>query len=74
VAEPVFDIFSGKPDKDPLWLETVEGFDQARERMERIAAERPGRYFLFSTQAQAVLAETETFAKSESARKVQRAR
>ena len=73
MAEPVFDIFSGKPEKDPLWLETVEGFAQARERMDLIAAQRPGRYFLFSTQAQAVLAETETFAKPEPSHKVHRA-
>jgi len=71
MAEPVFDIFSGGPEKDPL--ETVEGLAQARERMELIAAQRPGRYFLFSTQVQAVLAETETFAKRESSHKVHHA-
>lgn len=73
MQEPLFDIFSGKPDSNPLWLETVEGLDRARERMEQRAAQNPGSYFIFSTQAQAVLAEIETAEKSRTMRKVQRA-
>jgi hypothetical protein len=62
----LFDIFSGGPEKDPMWLETVEGLSGARERMEQLAAQKPGHYFLFSTAAQAILAEIETSQKTES--------
>ena len=51
-----FDIFSGVPDEEPVWLETVEKLSDARERMEQIGAEIPGRYFLFSTAGQSVVA------------------
>jgi hypothetical protein len=56
MLEPTFDIFSGTPDKDALWLEAVSGLERARLRMHRIAAEKPGRYFLFRTQSQSVVA------------------
>ena len=45
--EPRFDIFSGQIDKNALWVETVEGLSNARERMEQIAAEKPGQVFHF---------------------------
>jgi hypothetical protein len=48
MIEGKFDIFLGSPDGDPLWLETACGLSKTRERMDRIAAERTGRYFLFS--------------------------
>jgi hypothetical protein len=41
----------GASDKDPVWLEAVEGLSAAGERMEEIAAERPGEYFLFRRRA-----------------------
>jgi len=66
MAELLFDIFSGGLDRDPFWVETVEGLSNARERMQQIAARNPGRYFLYSVQSQAILAQIETFKKSES--------
>jgi hypothetical protein len=66
MKEPTFDIFSGGPDKDPLWLETVIGLSNARERMQQIAAREPGQYFLFSAQTQTVLARIETITSSQS--------
>jgi len=57
----MFDIFLHGPDDEPLWLETAEGFSKARERMRQIAAEKPGRYFLFSVQSHVILAPIETF-------------
>jgi hypothetical protein len=47
MSEPTFDIFSGTSDKDAYWLEFVEGLSKARERLEQIAAARPGAYFLY---------------------------
>lgn len=60
--EPRFDIFSGQIDNNALWIETVDGLSNARERMEQIAAEKPGQYFIFSPLSHAVLAQIETFA------------
>jgi hypothetical protein len=46
---PHYHVFSGSREKDPLWLESVEGLGTANERMEQLAAEKPGPYFIFST-------------------------
>ena len=61
--EPTFDIFSGGPDSDPLWLESAIGLLNARERMEMIAAKKPGQYFIFSVLAQTVVAQIEVLKK-----------
>ena len=63
MPEATFDIFSGVPDKDPMWLEAVEGLSNARERMEEIATIIPGQYFVFSIGTHTPLAQIETFAK-----------
>ena len=36
-----FDIFSGRVDKDAVWVETVEGLGNAYELMTKVAAEAP---------------------------------
>ena len=61
MTEPTFDIFRGAPNKDAVWVEAVQGLSAARERMEQLAAEKSGEYFLFSTSSHTVLARTETF-------------
>jgi hypothetical protein len=55
-----FDIFSGELEKDAMWLEAVQGLAAARERMNQIASETPGKYFIFSTANRSVLETTET--------------
>jgi len=57
---PVFDIFSGAPDKNAVWIETVAGLSNARARMEAIAAQVSGQYFVFSRADHTILAKTET--------------
>src|SRR5215472_18855105 len=57
---PVFDIFSGARDKNAVWIETVAGLSNARERMEAIAAQVSGQYFVFSRADHTILAKTET--------------
>jgi hypothetical protein len=69
MKEPTFDIFSGASDKDALWVEAVEGLSKARERMEQIAAEKPGPYFLFSGASHSILARVEIFPKPETKQK-----
>jgi len=68
MKESSFDIFSGRPGKDMVWIEAIQGLSNARERMEQIAAEKPGKYFVFSIASRAILAQTETFRKPEEAK------
>jgi hypothetical protein len=65
MKRPTFDVFSGTPGEHPLWLETVEGLSNARERMEQLAAKEPGRYFAFSPLNNAALSRIETFREPE---------
>ena len=51
----VFDIFATLPDGTPLWMGSVEGFDEARRRMSRLAESRPGKYFLYSEESGEVI-------------------
>jgi hypothetical protein len=53
----VFDIFSGAPRDNPIWLESAIGLSNARERMEEIATEIQGRYFLSSIGTHSPIAE-----------------
>jgi hypothetical protein len=55
--EPQFDIISGTRDKDARWLEATDGLVEARERMELIAVEKPGKYFVFSMSSDSALAD-----------------
>jgi len=66
---PLFDIFSGVPDKNAVWIETVAGLSNARARMEAIAAQEPGHYFVFSPRDHTILAKTETQTKQEQERR-----
>ena len=56
-----YGIFSGSFDEDEaMWLESVEDFDSAYNRMKQIATERPGKYFIFSRDATEALASIDT--------------
>jgi hypothetical protein len=61
LKELTFDIFSGESGKDAVWIEAVEGMSNAQRRMEQIAAQKPGKYFLFSVNNGSVLTCLETF-------------
>jgi hypothetical protein len=73
MSEPTFDIFAGTSDKDARWLESVEGLSNARERLEQIAAVRPGAYFLYSPLSRSVLAKSDTRKQPHSAPLVKKA-
>jgi hypothetical protein len=48
---PFFDIFRGRfLEADAEWIDSIEGLGAARERMKKIAAEKPGPYFVFGPQ------------------------
>jgi len=62
---PTFDIFQGAVGStDVLWIEAVEGLAAAKQRMDEIAREQPGRYFVFYSHERTVLASTNTTAPS----------
>ena len=42
-----FDIFAGEIHKNAIWLEAVAGLEEAKLRMEQIAARSPGKYFVY---------------------------
>jgi hypothetical protein len=56
--ELMFDIFATLPDGSPLWLEAVEGLDQARERLNIFVRSRPGAYFIYSEKTGGVVERT----------------
>jgi hypothetical protein len=58
--EGTFDIFSGAPEENGLWVEAVEGLSKAQRRMGQIAAERPGVYFLFDGNNRSILSQIQT--------------
>ena len=55
-----FDIFAGVFEQNPMWLEAVQGLSHATERMNKIALEKPGKYFVFCSATHAVVASTES--------------
>jgi hypothetical protein len=60
MGEPTFDIFMETMGKDVMWMQAVSGLENARQRMEQIAAAKPGMYFLFSARSHSVLARADT--------------
>lgn len=54
---PIFDIFSGTVDNGAIWQCSVEGFAEAVFIMKKLAAAKPGAYFVYDTEAARVLAE-----------------
>ena len=45
-GEPVYDIYSGRFNDNPTWLESVYGLGNAYELMTKLAAKSPGCYFI----------------------------
>ena len=55
-----YDLFSGAPEEDVLWLEAVDGLNNAIDRMTQRSRENPGRYFVYSSNTQTVIASIDT--------------
>jgi hypothetical protein len=55
-----FDIFSGTHQGNrAIWLDGVNDFEEAKQKMLSIATEKPGKYFVFSAQENRIVAEIE---------------
>ena len=50
-----FDIFSGMPDRDAVWVKAVDGIEEVKAQIEQIAADEPGDYFVFHVASREVL-------------------
>jgi hypothetical protein len=48
VMDAKFDIFKKLPDGHPLWVKAVDGLEEARDQLARLAANSPGEYFIYS--------------------------
>jgi len=58
---PAFDIFSGRfGEKGVLWLGAVARLDDARARINNLAAKQPGAYFVFNSDSQLIVAAVDT--------------
>jgi hypothetical protein len=60
-----YDIFSGSPQGEPVWLESVDGLDAASQRMHERANQMPGRYFVDCVHTNEVIASVDTSAHPE---------
>jgi hypothetical protein len=50
-----FDIFGGLTKQEAVWLESVEGLENARKRMVDIADKKPGAYLIYSVSTDEIL-------------------
>lgn len=57
---PEFDIYWNKNDKGPSWVESVRDLAIAKREMVRLAAAAPGKYCVFSTKTNEVVAEIDS--------------
>ena len=58
---PMFDIFSGRfPQKDAIWIDSVEGLAEAYQAMLRAAAEKPVPHFVLSSHSCVAVASIDT--------------
>jgi hypothetical protein len=44
-----YDIFRAHPDKGPIWVEAVQGLENARARLMKLLETRPGNYFVYDS-------------------------
>jgi len=55
-----YDVFSGRIDRDAIWLETVGGLGAAIAKMKEYDKQSPGRYFVFCSKTHTVMASIHT--------------
>jgi hypothetical protein len=48
VMDAKFDIFKKLPDGHPLWVKAVDGLEEAKNQLARLAMSSPGEYFIYS--------------------------
>jgi hypothetical protein len=53
--DAIFDIFEKLPDGDPLWVKAVDGLEEAKNQLARLAANSAAEYFLFNARLGCVI-------------------
>jgi len=48
VMDAKFDIFKKLPDGHPIWVKAVDGLEEAKNQLARLAVSSPGEYFIYS--------------------------
>jgi hypothetical protein len=51
-----YDIFRDLPDSGPIWIEAVQGLEDARARLMKLLETRPGDYFVYDPVAAKIIA------------------
>ena len=49
MSNTIYDLFRGNPQENPIWVESVEGLEAAKERMNRLALLENSDFFLFQS-------------------------
>jgi hypothetical protein len=50
----IFDIFARLPDGGPIWIECVEGVNEAKRRVSELSLIAPREYFIYSETSGAI--------------------
>lgn len=50
-----FDIFRRLPDGQPLWVQAVEGLEEAKLQLTHLVKASPGTYFIFDARRSAII-------------------
>lgn len=56
--DPIYDIFRDFPDSGPIWIESIQGLENATGRLRNILEIRPGDYFVYDTASAKIVAAT----------------
>ena len=51
------DIFKRLPDGHPIWVKAVEGLEEAKRQLAKMASDCPGNYFIFNTRSGTIVVE-----------------
>ena len=54
--DPAYDIFWVDEDQEEVWQCAAEGLSNAKKKMEELAAKKPGKYYVFSTSEDRIVA------------------
>jgi hypothetical protein len=57
---PKFDIFSGVPARNAMWIGVADTVNAAQRRMKELATKKPGPYFVYSAEAKKAIAWLDT--------------
>lgn len=51
-----YDIFRDFPDSGPIWIESIQGLENATGRLRNLLENRPGDYFVYDTASAKIVA------------------